>query len=117
MTKRFSIGFYIFTRKNKRCDVSLSILHIRPSAFIFQRPSNSINKESKNILFLNALAKDQDARGISCHLALMGNCPTCCHIYQPINRVNGLLIVRPRSCEGHEISWSRGRCLVRRIWT
>ena len=31
MMKRISRVFYIFTRKNKRCDVSLSTPHIRPS--------------------------------------------------------------------------------------
>ena len=49
-------------------------------AFIFQRSSNSNNNESKFILFLNASAKDRNARGTSCHPALMGNCPTCSHM-------------------------------------
>ena len=42
--------------------------------------SSKRNNESKNILFLNASAKDRDARGMSCHSALMGNFPTCCHM-------------------------------------
>ena len=45
--------------------------------------SSCNSDESKNMLFLNAAAKDQDLRGTSCHLVLMGNFPTCCHKSYP----------------------------------
>ena len=75
MIKRIPWGFNIFTRKNARCYVSLPIPYIGPS---LSRDHQTVANESKNILFLNASAKDRDARETSCHLVLMGNCPTCC---------------------------------------
>ena len=87
------------------------------SAFTFYRPSNSDNNESKNILFLNALTKDRDARRTSCHQRwwiIVWHVVTC---FKPINPVNGLLIVHSSSCKGHEMHRSRGKCLMRRICT
>ena len=75
MIKRIPLGFNIFTRKNTRCDVSLPIPYIGPS---LSRDHQTVANESKNILFLNASAKDRDARETSRRLVLMGNCPTCC---------------------------------------
>ena len=75
MIKRIPWGFNIFTRKNIGCYVSLPIPYIGSS---LSRDHQTVANESKNILFLNASAKDRDARETSCHLVLMGNCPTYC---------------------------------------
>ena len=40
-------------------------------------------KAKYKVLCLNALAKLQNARGASRHLALMGNCPICNHMRWP----------------------------------
>ena len=78
MIKRIPWGFNIFTRKNARCYVSLPIPYIGPS---LSRDHQTVASEFKNILFLNASAKDRDAKKTSCHLVLMGNCPTWCAIH------------------------------------
>ena len=62
----------------ERCYVSLPIPYIGPS---LSRDHQTVASEFKNILFLNASAKDRDARKTSCHLVLMGNCPTWCAIH------------------------------------
>ena len=88
MIKRIRRAFNIFIRKNKRCYVSLptSFLlgKIKDVMFLFLYHISVLhfleaikqNNESKN-MFLNALAKDWDPNGTSCHLALMDNCPNC----------------------------------------
>ena len=81
----------------------------------FYSPSNNSNNQPKNT-FLNDSAKDRYARGISCHLVLNGNCPTCKWLVN-CPTVNVLLIVRSSCFEKDEILWWRGRSFVRRIWT
>ena len=76
MIKRISRGITSFSRKSK-CHVSLPTSYIGSSP---SRPSNSNNKESKNILFLNVPTKNRDTKRIPSHSALMGNFPTCCHL-------------------------------------
>ena len=75
MIKRIPQASTFLLEKNARCYVSLPIPYIGPS---LSRDHQTVANESKNILFLNASAKDRDARETSCHLVLMGNCPTCC---------------------------------------
>ena len=34
----------------------------------------------------NTQTKHWNARGTSCHLVLVGNCPTCCHMSEPLQQ-------------------------------
>ena len=74
MINRIPRGFSIFTRKNARSYVSLSVPYIGP---LLSRGYQTVAMMNlKYILFLNASAKDRDARGTPCHLVLMSSCLT-----------------------------------------
>ena len=49
--------------------------------------------------------------GASRHPALMVNYPTFSFMPWPYQSINGLLPLRSRWCAGHEVLWSRERCL------
>ena len=107
--QRKSRVFTIFTRKNKRCYVSLPSL---------SRDHQTVTIMNLNIiLFLSAADENRNVKEKFCHPALMGNCLTYSHLSWPFNPVNGLLMVRSRSCVEHEMLRRRGRILVREIWT
>ena len=63
------------------------------------------------VLCLNALAKQQNAKGALRHPALMVNYSTFSFMPWPYQSINGLLSVRSRWFAGHEILWPRERCL------
>ena len=57
------------------------------------------------VLCLNALAKQQNAKGALRHPTLMVNYSTFSFMPWPYQSINGLLSVRSRWCAGHEILW------------
>ena len=67
MIKRIPTGFNTYTRKNKRCYISLPIPFI---GFSLVRGHQIITIMNLNMLFLNSPVKDRDTTGISYHPAL-----------------------------------------------
>ena len=106
IVKRISRGLNLFNRKIKDA-VSLPTRYIGPSL--------SRGHPTVTIMNLNIY---RNARGTSSHTLLMvTTARLVVTILNPINLVNGLLIVCSRLHVEHEMLWPRGKCLVRRIWT